>query len=142
MAQCSRHQHVECVRHPTVATWLSKREIARWSRRHLVAGTTVRSDGLNCFTAVAEANCTHRPLATSASPRARRRLLWLDTILGNVKNAMHGTYHAIRGKHLPRYLAEFSWRFNHRFDLAHYARAACRGGGADSTDALPARKAG
>ena len=39
-------------------------------------------------------------------------------MLGNVKNAMHGTYHAIRAKHLPRYLAEFSYRFNRRFDLA------------------------
>ena len=95
-----------------------QREIARWSRRHLVAGTTVRSDALSCFTAVTEANCTHQPLATSASPRARRRLLWVDTVLGNVKNAMHGTYHAIRAKHLPRYLGEFCWRFNHRFDLA------------------------
>jgi len=93
-------------------------EIARWSRGHLAAGTTVRSDGLSCFVAVREANCTHQPLPTSASPRARRRLLWVDTILGNVKNAMHGTYHAIRAKHLPRYLAEFCWRFNHRFDLA------------------------
>src|SRR5215475_6113184 len=93
-------------------------EIARWSRGHLAAGTTVHSDGLSCFVAVREANCTHQPLPTSASPRARRRLLWVDTILGNVKNAMHGTYHAIRAKHLPRYLAEFCWRFNHRFDLA------------------------
>lgn len=95
-----------------------KREIARWSRRHLAAGSTVRSDALSCFTAVTEADCTHQPSATSASPRARRRLLWVDTVLGNVKNAMHGTYHAIRAKHLPRYLAEFCWRFNQRFDLA------------------------
>lgn len=43
---------------------------------------------------------------------------WVNTVLGNVKNAMHGTYHAIRAKHVPRYLAEFSYRFNRRFDLA------------------------
>jgi hypothetical protein len=34
------------------------------------------------------------------------------------KNAIHGTYHAIRPKHPPRNLAEFSYRFNRRFDLA------------------------
>ena len=28
-----------------------------------------------------------------------------------------GTFHAIREKHLPRYLAEFEYRFNRRFDL-------------------------
>jgi hypothetical protein len=39
-------------------------------------------------------------------------------MLGNVKNAMHGTYHAIRAKHLPRYLAEFSYCISRRCDLA------------------------
>ena len=38
-------------------------------------------------------------------------------MLGNVKSARHGTYHAIRPKHLPRYLAEFEYRFNSRFKL-------------------------
>jgi hypothetical protein len=30
---------------------------------------------------------------------------------------MHGSYHAISDKHLPRYLAEFCYRFNRRFQL-------------------------
>jgi len=51
--------------------------------------------------------------------RQRRKVfIWVDTMLGNVKNAMQGTYHAIRAKHLPRYIAEFTYRFNRRFDLA------------------------
>ena len=35
----------------------------------------------------------------------------------NVKNSMHGTYHAINKKHLPRYLGEFYFKFNRRFNL-------------------------
>ena len=31
---------------------------------------------------------------------------------------MAGTYRAVRQKHLPRYLAEFEYRFNRRYDLA------------------------
>jgi len=38
-------------------------------------------------------------------------------MIGNVKNAIHGTYHAVSKKHLPRYLAEFCYRFNRRFQL-------------------------
>lgn len=38
-------------------------------------------------------------------------------MLGNVKNSSQGTFHAIREKHVPRYLAEFEYRFNRRFDL-------------------------
>ena len=42
---------------------------------------------------------------------------WVNTVLGNVKNALTGTYHAIRKSHASRYLAEFEYRFNRRFDL-------------------------
>ena len=33
------------------------------------------------------------------------------------KRSLHGTYHRLSSKHLPRYLAEFSYRFNRRFSL-------------------------
>ena len=39
-------------------------------------------------------------------------------MLGNIKSAILATYRAVRKKHLVRTLAEFEWRFNHRFDLA------------------------
>ena len=96
------------------------KEIGRWSRRHLDGDAHVVSDGLACFAAVGEAGCTHEPLVISGPGAQRRRkaLVWVDTMLGNVKNAMQGTYRAIRAKHLPRYLAEFVYRFNRRFDLA------------------------
>lgn len=42
---------------------------------------------------------------------------WVNTVLSNVKTALHGTFHAILEKHVPRYLAEFEYRFNRRFDL-------------------------
>jgi len=37
--------------------------------------------------------------------------------LGNVKNSLTGTFHTFHLKHAPRYLAEFEYRFNRRFDL-------------------------
>ncbi len=42
---------------------------------------------------------------------------WLNTMPSNIKNALQGTFHAIRKKHVPRYLAEFEYRFNRRFNL-------------------------
>jgi len=38
-------------------------------------------------------------------------------MIGNIKNALHGTYHYMSSSHLPRYLAQFCYRFNRRFDL-------------------------
>jgi hypothetical protein len=44
----------------------------------------------------------------------------LNTVVGNVKSALHGTAptHKLSTQHLPRYLADFCYRFNRRFDLA------------------------
>ena len=45
--------------------------------------------------------------------------LWVNTILGNLKTAINGTYHSFDfEKYGHRYLAEMQYRFNRRFDLA------------------------
>jgi hypothetical protein len=43
---------------------------------------------------------------------------WVNTALGNIRAAITGTNHAINAKRVPRYLAEFEYRFNRRYDLA------------------------
>ncbi len=43
---------------------------------------------------------------------------WVNTILGNLKTAIAGTYHAFKfQQYAHRYLAEAQYRFNRRFDL-------------------------
>lgn len=94
--------------------------IAKWAARHIQPDSVVTSDGLACFSGVADAGCEHWYVVTGGGPSSAKtpELQWVNTLLGNVKRSIHGTYHAIRPKHLPRYLAEFSYRFNRRFNLA------------------------
>jgi transposase-like protein len=96
-------------------------EIARWAKRHLAPGSVVISDGLACFSAVTVANCEHQSIVTGGGPKSvtKEEFAWVNTMIGNVKNAITGTYHSVGGnhKHLPRYLAEFCYRFNRRFNL-------------------------
>ncbi len=40
---------------------------------------------------------------------ARETFTWVNTMIGNVKNSMHGPYHAVSDRHLPRYLAELCY---------------------------------
>ncbi len=42
---------------------------------------------------------------------------WVNTVLGNLKNALRSTYKANSHKYAQRYLSEFEYRFNRRFDL-------------------------
>ncbi len=53
---------------------------------------------------------------------------WVNTALGNTKAAITGTYRAINSKHVPRYLAEFEYRFNRRYDLAAMIPRLCWAG--------------
>lgn len=97
----------------------SKAEIARWAHKHLESSCAVISDGLDCFTAVSEAGCKHVAIVTGGGPESvkHEEFTWVNTMIGNVKRALNGTYHKVSEKHLPRYLAEFNYRFNRRFKL-------------------------
>ena len=107
---------------------LKIRRIARFKRarvkalakRIIAPASTVITDGLGCFRGVADAGCTHIALVTGSGPAAARHpsFKWVNTLLGNIKTAITGTYRSIRKKHIVRYLAEFEWRFNNRYDLA------------------------
>ncbi|MEH6453052.1 MAG: IS1595 family transposase, partial [Psychromonas sp.] len=94
-------------------------EVARWAKQHLAAGSFVVSDGLSCFTAVTEAKCGHSSTVTGGGPASitKEQFIWVNTMIGNIKNSITGTYHSISDKHLPRYLAEYCYRFNRRFAL-------------------------
>ena len=103
----------------TVVEGFRLTEIAAWAQQHLSPGTEVLSDGLACFNGVTAAGCVHEPVVTGGGKGAveRPEFRWVNTILGNIKSALRGTYHAIRPKYAQRYLAEFEYRFNRRFDL-------------------------
>lgn len=102
-----------------VATF-SSAELKRWAAKHVHPSCLVVSDGLACFRAVTEAQCQHQPIVTGGGPDsvAIEAFTWVNTVLGNVKRSLNGTYHAVGAKHLPRYLAEFCYRFNRRYNLA------------------------
>jgi len=97
----------------------TKQEITAWASKHLTPGSQVTSDGLNCFPGVKAAKCDHEPTVTSGFPEydEHKVFKWVNIMIGNIKNSIHGTYHAVSEKHLPRYLAEFCYRFNRRFQL-------------------------
>jgi hypothetical protein len=96
-----------------------KEEIAAWARAHVDPNSIVLSDGLGCFRGIADEGIEHQPVVTGGGPGSVEwpEFGWVNTLIGNVKNALHGTFHQASARHLPRYLAEFSYRFNRRFDL-------------------------
>ncbi len=99
----------------------SKAELRKLACTALESGAEVVSDGLNCFAAVTDAGCAHTAIITGSGKKAVKTpaFKWVNTALGNIKSAIVGTYRAVGEKHVPRYLAEFEYRFNRRYDLAN-----------------------
>ncbi|HSM22573.1 MAG TPA: transposase, partial [Rubrivivax sp.] len=86
----------------------------------IVLPATVVSDGLSCFTVAQEMGMAHNRTVTGGGRGSVEvEEHWaVNTILGNLKTAMTGTYHAIKfAKYAHRYLAEVQYRFNRRYDL-------------------------
>ncbi len=97
----------------------SKANIKSWAQKHLAPGSKIVSDGLGCFKVFEEIGFQHTTIVTGGGPESVKipEFKWVNTIIGNVKKSIHGTFHAISEKHFSRYLAEFCYRFNRRFDL-------------------------
>ena len=94
--------------------------LSAFARRCLGPSCSVVSDGLQCFASVTDAGCSHEAIKTGSGVAAVRKpaFKWVNTALGNIKAAIVGTCRSINSKHVPRYLAEFEYRFNRRYDLA------------------------
>jgi hypothetical protein len=94
--------------------------VSAWAKQHLAPQSTVISDGLACFAAVTTAGCHHEPQVVGATRRSTDMpcFSWVNTLLGNLKTALSGTYHAFNfRKYADRYLAEYQYRFNRRVNL-------------------------
>jgi ribosomal protein L37AE/L43A len=94
-------------------------EIEVYAKASIAPGSIVISDGLGCFRAVEKAGCIHLVFVTGGGRASVEdpSFKWVNTMLGNLKTAIRGTFHAIRDHHIARYLAEFEYRFNRRADL-------------------------
>jgi Zn ribbon nucleic-acid-binding protein len=94
--------------------------VVQWAKSSLVVATTVISDGYACFRAVTAAGCFHKPTTVGKKRKSTDITCfnWVNTILGNLKTAMSGTYHAFKfEKYGTRYLGDVQYRFNHRTNL-------------------------
>jgi transposase-like protein len=106
----------------------TKKAVTAFVDKHLVRPLTVVSDALSCFTVTAEAGVHERIVVSAGNASvAYARFNAVSTAQSNLKTAISGAYHSIKfAKYAHRYLAEFQYRFNRRFDMqAIFARLAC-----------------
>lgn len=106
----------------SVLSGFSKKAIMNWAQQHVASESTITSDGLPCFNGVTEAKCSHIKIVCGGGRASvdKPELYWINTTLGNLKSALRSTHHSIKPKYVQRYLADFQYRLNRRFDLASF----------------------
>ncbi len=80
------------------------------------ANTTVVTDGHRGYSPFQSAGVTHEATKLVTPEAAGEVLPWAHTIISNLKAWLIGTFHGISHKHLDRYLKEFIYRFNRRWN--------------------------
>lgn len=110
----------------------TKEAMQTFFARSLMLPLTLVSDGLACFEAASDNGALHERHVTGGGKSSAKlpQFRAVNTVLGNFKTAITGTYHAFDfKKYGHRYLAEVQYRFNRRFDLrsilTRLLRAAC-----------------
>ena len=117
--QVTTEYHPTNVRLSPVSAF-TKKEIESWSKSHLDRGCHVHTDGLRCFNGFDGAVKTHSTTVMKNDPNTGKKpyLKWVNTILGNVKSSITGTYRSNSSEYSSRYLGEFQYRINRRYDLS------------------------
>jgi hypothetical protein len=84
---------------------------------NVAQGSTVRSDGWQCYDKLNELGYTHDPLVLGGDPdKAEQHLPMIHLVFSNLKTWILGTHHGNIGhQHLQAYLNEYVFRFNRRF---------------------------
>lgn len=107
----------------------------------LEPGSLVVSDGAPSFNyAKWNGIAEHKAIVTGGGKQACEipQLKAINTVLGNLKTAISGTYHAFKfSKYAERYLADYQYRFNRRFKLEVLMQSLIRAAAACKPAPLP-----
>lgn len=99
-----------------------------WANASLAAETKAVSDGLAAFRALRAEVESYRAIVIGSGRASAEHpaFRWVNILLGNLKNALTGTYHDFKfAKYAPRYLADFQYRSTGAMTCARYCCGYC-----------------
>jgi hypothetical protein len=91
---------------------LKGKTIKKFAEKNFLAGATIETDALSSYRVALKDKWLHEYQVFDAD---KEMLVWLHTILSNVKALIAGTFHGLDEKHMQRYFDEICYRFNRRF---------------------------
>lgn len=78
--------------------------------------STFKTDAYSSYKTLKSEGYYHYPKVIDNVEVLKKHLPWIHIMISNIKNSIKATFHGVSKKHLQRYLDEFSYRFNRRFN--------------------------
>ena len=95
---------------------MSEAQVTKTIKEQVTDKSTIRSDAYSSYKVLEKHGYTHKPVIVSRSSNKSDLLKWVNIMISNAKAVYRGTHHGVSDKHLQKYLSEFCYRFNRRFD--------------------------
>jgi len=92
-------------------------QVTKAFNEHVTENSTIRTDAYSSYKVLGKHGYIHKPVVVSGSANISDLLKWAHIMISNAKAIYRGTHHGVSDKHLQKYLSEYCWRFNRRFDL-------------------------
>ena len=91
-------------------------ELGAFLKANVAAQSHLLTDGFASYRGGADlgGHLKHTPVVQDEPANAGAFFPIIHTLFGNIKAWLVGTHHGVSAKHLPRYLREWSYRFNRR----------------------------
>jgi transposase-like protein len=95
---------------------MSKQSVLEQIKKNVKEQSTFKTDGYPTYKSLSSEGYNHDPKVIENIQTLKEHLPWVHIILANMKNSIKSTFHGVSKKHLQRYLDEFTYRFNRRFN--------------------------
>lgn len=94
---------------------LTEQNVKNVTKEQIKEGSEIKSDAYSSYKVLEKYGYIHKPTKIGIPENTSKFLPWVHIMISNAKAIFQGTYHGVSTKHLPKYLAEFCYRFNRRF---------------------------
>jgi len=95
---------------------MSEEQVTKTLKEHVAENSTIRTDAYSSYKVLGKNGYIHKPVVVSGSAQNLDLLKWAHIMISNAKAIYRGTHHGVSDKHLQKYLSEYCYRFNRRFD--------------------------
>lgn len=96
---------------------LEKENVKQTAIENIEQGSTIKTDGYSSFNILKKSGYNHLAEVIGDPKNASKVLPWVHIFIANAKSMIRGTYKGVSSKYLQRYLSEFCYRLNRRFNV-------------------------